>query len=156
MSDPSWTDMTTAIGTGVIAFGTVALAVAAFAALTGWKSALKSQRADECVSAARELVGSLNSCLRIKTEANLTHMDRILAAYERLWGSWRRFDQAYSPARRYHPHLPKNIPADAARQLNNLRDLLHANWGSADSVGSEGGEQVRKQIEELLKPVDSL
>jgi hypothetical protein len=156
MSDPSWTDITTAVGTGVIALGTIALAGAAIAALTGWKSALKSQRADECVSAARDLIGSLNSCLRIKAEENLTHMDRVWGAYDRLWVSWRRFDQAFSPARRYHPTLATSIPRDIAHQLNNLRDLLPANWGSTDSVAAEGGKLIRQKVEEFLKPVEFL
>jgi hypothetical protein len=157
MADPTWTETATAWATIVAAGGTCATAlIALYAALT-WKYTLKNQRADECVSAARGVVGAVGRCLRTKTKENLTNMAPVWHAYDEVWESWRRFDQAYSAARRYHPEkLSNNIAGEIARQLDNLGDALVSNWGSPDCVGRRDGEHIQQLRENLLKPVGTL
>jgi len=158
MNDPNWAEITTAYGTTFIALGTVVLAGAAVWALTSWKSALKSQRADECIGAARDLSGAIDRCRTIKKrfpQYNFKSQELISPAFEQIWAAWRRFDMAFCAARRYHPTLVQSIPSEAARYILEFEKTLHRDW-STDQYAKDQSAQCKEKFDELCKALDAL
>src|SRR5262249_26790659 len=98
MTDPNWTEALTASGTAVTAVLTLALVVIAGLALKDWRKSLENQRADECVSAIRDLLGAIGRCLSLKKSKPMPHWDpehAMWQAHTDMWAAWRRFDRAF-------------------------------------------------------------
>jgi hypothetical protein len=92
-----------------------------------WRLTLRQQRADECMSAARDLSAAVDHFMRVKIKENLTHVGTVIAAYEETLASWRRFDRTFGTACRYYPDLEKSIAKQIRGKLEILEDLIKAN-----------------------------
>jgi hypothetical protein len=75
-------------------------------------------------------------------------------AYDQVWASWRRFDQAFALALRYYKHLPKSIPREITNKLYDLEAVLRHDL-SAEHV-SQQADEIKRNIEKLLSPVYKL
>jgi hypothetical protein len=120
MNDPNWADIMSAVGT-------LAIATTGAWALLQWKNTLQNQRADECVSAARDLSGDVGRCVTLKSNKPQQYWvstQEMWHAYDQEWASWRRFDQAFALALRYYKHLPKSIPGEITNKLYDLEAVL--------------------------------
>jgi hypothetical protein len=109
------------------AFGTLAIATTGAWALVQWKNTLQNQRADECVSAARDLSGAVGRCVTLKSikpQQYWVPTQEMWHAYDQVWASWRRFDQAFALALSYYKHLPKSIPGEITNKLYDLEAVL--------------------------------
>jgi hypothetical protein len=158
MSDANWAEIVTALGTIVIAGGTAVLAGAAIAALTSWKSALTSQRADECVAAARDLSGAIDRCRTIKKrfpQYNNHTQAMVSPAYDQIWAAWRRFDMAICAARRYHPKLSQSIPRVISDHIFEFEESLHRDW-SKDQAAKDQSARCKENVDALCKPLETL
>jgi hypothetical protein len=150
MNDPNWADIMSAIGT-------LAIATTGAWALLQWKNTLQNQRADECVSAARDLSGAVGRCVTLKSikpQQYWVSTKEMWHAYNQVWASWRRFDQAFALALRYYKHLPKSIPGEIANKLYDLEAVLRHDL-SAEHVRQQADE-IERNIEKLLSPVYKL
>ena len=150
MNDPNWADI-------MSAFGTLAIATTGAWALLQWKNTLQNQRADECVSAARELSGAVGRCVTLKSNKPQQYWvstQEMWHAYDQVWASWRRFDQAFALALRYYKHLPKSIPGEITNKLYDFEAVLRHDL-SAEHVKQQADE-IKRNIEKLLSPVYKL
>jgi hypothetical protein len=157
MADANWAEVLAARAEVVSAIAVSTTTLVAFYAAFTWRHSLKHQRADECVAAGRGLIGSINRCLSVKSEHNLTEMQAVWQAYDDVWASWRRFDQAFHAARRYYKSkLGEDMPGGIAMQLELLRGWLDRSWAHNETIGRQDGEDVRERVKALLKPIDTL
>lgn len=168
MSSPAWTDFVTAAGTSVAALAAVATAGAAIwaaciakAAAETWRDTLKNQAVDESISAVRELRSAFDRVVALTRDK--TRSTRVWEAYDDTWkSSWRRFDQAYAVARRYHPELRNAVEDQFAHCLKKLSALCCIGLDPAhDSVdaglilnGLEGEfHQLTQTVENSLREI---
>jgi hypothetical protein len=145
MSDPSWTDITTAIGTAVTAVGTLVLAAAAVLALTSWE--LANQRAEECVSAGRDLQGAIGRFISLRGKT-----DKADDASRAMWDSSRRFDQAFTAARRYH----RTLKESTAREIMEILTEFGKIHGPLTGDALEKAKLIKSKIDDLLAPIYKL
>jgi hypothetical protein len=116
------TDIATAIGTVVAAGAAVATAAIALIAASDWLKGLENQRIDEAISAVRELQSAIDAV--IWCVQNHSTPDEMWSAHRDAYRiSWRRFNQAYGVATRYHPSLPSGAESDFVRELERLPEL---------------------------------
>jgi hypothetical protein len=97
----NWTVIAGVIGS-VAPLITILIAVRA---LGSWRRTLRNQRIDECISAAYDLIGSLERFKKIKGRArgSATH-----EAFDQLLASFYNFDCVYRITCRYRPDLDPN------------------------------------------------
>jgi hypothetical protein len=144
MDSPNWAEKWTAYGTVAGAIFTLLLVIAAFCALRGWRNTLENERADECVSAIRDLSGTIGRCVSLKEGRP---QDNFHFETE-LWDAWRRFDRAFAVAYRYHNKtLGKSTSADVKNKLYALASFLHKNWSDVKTDGMK----VQREIDNLLE-----
>jgi|SRR4051812_44043484 hypothetical protein len=153
MNDPNWAEV-------AIAIATIVLALTGIFALSGWRSVRKSQRTDECVSAGHALAGAIGRCMSLKRappKANWNPEQDVWRAYDLVWSSWRRFDEAFSAVRRYYREkkLPPGIPEDIKRKLYEFEDILQVPWAE-ESASGEQARKIAKDIDDLLRPLRQL
>jgi hypothetical protein len=152
MDQPNWTEVWTAYGTVATAFVSFGLGVIGVFGLRQWKVTLRSQRVDECVSAARDLEGAIGRVISLKcgTPNGQYSPDRAAwDAYTPMWDSWRRFNQAFTIMYRYNG-FSTDIPQNIASLLYELEDFLHGNW-AADSLAKTEGLKLQKRINQALE-----
>lgn len=108
----------------VTAVAAVATAIIAYCAAQSWRRGLENQRADECISAARDVRSAIDRCFNFAE--NDSSPSELGAAVDGAWNSWRRLDQAYAVALRYRADLPDALPDMIARQLDRVRRIVCA------------------------------
>ena len=164
MSSPAWTDVVTAIAAVAAAGAAISAACIAKAAAETWRDTLKNQAVDESISAVRELRSAFDRVVAL-TRDKKTRSRRVWEAYDDTWkSSWRRFDQAYAVARRYHPELRDAVEDQFAHCLKKLSALCRIGLDPAhDSVdagqilnGLEGEfHQLTQTVENSLREIVS-
>jgi hypothetical protein len=97
----NWTTIVGVIGS-IAPLITILIAVRA---LGSWKRTLQNQRVDECISAAYDLIGSLERFKKIKDRGrgSATH-----EAFDQLLAGFYNFDCVYRITCRYRPDLDPN------------------------------------------------
>jgi hypothetical protein len=130
MSSCSWTDIVTAAAAIVTACAAAYAAWLAKSASDTWRRTLENQSVDECVSAVHELQSAINRVIALMEAGS--PRDSVVDAYTEAWKlSWRRFDQAYAIAKRYHPGLPD----DSRQRFEGLLSVLHDQYLATYSGG---------------------
>lgn len=135
------------------------VSVAAWAATT-WRKSLMNQRADDCISAAHEMEAAIDRCLSLFWEQRglIPTYDRsqeLARRYDEVWKvSWRRFDQAYAVARRYHPTLPREVPRKIEAIMGELGKYVELH--SHGSMVSERPPpaSIAPRVDALLKLIE--
>ena len=122
--------------------------VVAIWATYAWRRTLRNQRADDCISAAREMYAAIEYVIRLKLHSE--DEKRLEDAYNRAWEtSWRRFDAAYTVAQRwYGKKLPAGTPA---RMFNLLFAVGMASRGTLrETLSDAHAEQERRRYSEKI------
>ncbi|MBV9219425.1 MAG: hypothetical protein JOY94_08415 [Methylobacteriaceae bacterium] len=144
---PNWAEV-------VAALAAVVTALTAMWAANTWLYTIKSQRADDCLSAAHAWRTAINRCLSLKerlegkredAEGSGTSIGDVWSAYDRAWECWDRFNQAFVVARRYRKDLDVDEPTRMSGILFEIRDAIR--------YGRPAGEVVQADMVAKLKDV---
>jgi hypothetical protein len=138
--EPNWAQVVAAIAAIVGAVASSVIAVTAICALSNWQRTLKHERADECLSAARDLEGAVGKYVDLSAkDGNPDQRANRRAAYDGMWASRRNFDKAFAVARRYHK-LPDDLPNKTFETLKKF---------NLDTLGDEN-QSIKAEMEKLL------
>lgn len=135
----------TAVASEWSAVGTVVTALIAAYAATTWRSGLKWQREDECISALHEWSGATH---RVISRAENGH--EFWTSFDLAWLSWREFRKTYAVVCRYR-RAPAEVIDKSLEVLNALGQICKN--GQFDRGFAD---QLRADIQSLVKKVEEI
>jgi hypothetical protein len=127
-------------------------AVSAIAAAYNARSFVRQSRnntIDECVSAARGVLGAINRALRVKVDsAANTGSSELWEAYTDAWSAWREFDQKHAVVKGYVSNnaYPKDAATSLANLLERIRPAFKTDWKTDAQKNEAEFKQEAKTI----------